>query len=181
MQQSALKIDPAVMALLKERTPKYLSARWACEPLLEQALNNVDTVITQGKPSSSLSSLREREVLPSLDKEEEERARALSLEGFLSPQPKRKIIDPGLEEHTTQIRDFGRPRKGRKTDRSLVDSSKGLLALRRSTARRCAGTAGAGHQWPLEWHHAEELRAVRGQALTPPRPITRARVQAPRP
>ena len=126
MQQSTLKIDPEVMSLLKEKTPKYLSLTGVANLLLEQALNNVDTVITL-KTERSLSSLRETEVF---NKEEEERVRALSLEGLpIPPSKDGKIIDPGLEAHTTLIRDFWKTKKGSKGDRAWSILQKGLLAI----------------------------------------------------
>ena len=72
------------MELLKAKTPKYLTVTGVANLLLAQALENVDTVITL-KTERSLSSLRESEVF---NKEEEERVRALSLEGLPIPPAK---------------------------------------------------------------------------------------------
>ena len=58
MQQSTLKIDPEVMSLLKEKTPKYLSLTGVANLLLEfQALNK----LTQGRHYAGERSLRDAE------------------------------------------------------------------------------------------------------------------------
>ena len=128
--QSTLKIDPKVMELLKARTPSCASLTSIANLLLLSALESETPLIKLGKPSSSLSSLREREVLPSKSLEEEERVRALSLEGLpIPPAAADKVIDPALEAHSLLIRDFWKTKKGSKGERAWQILQSGLKAI----------------------------------------------------
>ena len=68
----------------------------------------------------------------SSNKEEEERVRALSIEGMPVPPTQGKPIDPELELHCALIRDFWRTKKGSKGERAWQLLMTGLKAIQKA-------------------------------------------------
>ena len=111
--QSTLKIDPEVMSLLKQKTPKYLSVTGVANLLLQQALASEDAVLTLG-------SVQGRDPSKAVNRKEEERAGArevvlsesLRAEEVHNPSaPKRKPaachkVDEELSAYEPQIRAY---------------------------------------------------------------------------
>lgn len=103
--QSTLKIDPEVMSLLKQKTPKYLSVTGVANLLLQQALASEDAVLTLG-------SVQGRDPSKAVNRKEEERARedALRAEEIHAPvAPKRKPshdVPEGLKTFEPMIRAY---------------------------------------------------------------------------
>ena len=103
--QSTLKIDPEVMSLLKQKTPKYLSVTGVANLLLQQALTSSSEVLTLG-------SVQGRDPSKAVNRKEEERARedALRAEEIHAPvTPKRKPshdVPEGLKTFEPMIRAY---------------------------------------------------------------------------
>ena len=92
MPQCTLKIDAGSNAAVKGQNAEIHVCDCSCEPLLHNALNEVDSPITlKTEPLAQLA--REGR---GLNKEEDERVRALSLEGLPIPPAAKKLADHGL-------------------------------------------------------------------------------------
>ena len=121
--QSTLKIDPEVMSLLKQKTPKYLSVTGVANLLLQQALTSSSDVLTLG-------SVQGRDPSKAVNRKEEERAgarevvlsEAVRAEEVHNPSaPKRKPagchkVDEELSAFEPQIRAYWAVKPKTKTD-----------------------------------------------------------------
>ena len=172
MPQCTLKIDADLMQQLKDRTPKFMSVTAVANLLIHNALNEVDSPITlKTEPLAQLA--RERR---GLNKEEEERVRALSLEGLPVPPAEQKLVDPALEVHTLLIRDFWKVKKGSKGDRAWKLLMTGCLAIQEKygdavlVAQLNEGTNAKWNGISLEKYEQYGLKPSHrpGQATEPP-------------
>ena len=128
MTTSPIRIDTEVLQRLEANKPRYLTTTGFLSQIVEQAL---DATISLGKPQPASGHPQEGKVLP-LNKEEEERVRALSLEAMPVPPAQGKPIDPELELHCSLIRDFWRTKKGSKGQRAWQLLMTGLKAIQKA-------------------------------------------------
>lgn len=128
MSTTTIRVDSDLLRRIESSKPSYLSATGFFQLLAEQALTQGLThVTTLSEPSPQAGTPKGRGEL--LNKEEEERVRALSLEGMPIPPAQGKPVDPALEAHTTLIRDFWRTKKGSKGEQAWKLLQRGLKAI----------------------------------------------------
>ena len=128
--RTQLTLHNSVLDPLKPYIPERKSLTQFVEDLLEKQQFELDSGNTLGKPSSSLSSLREREVLPSLNKEIEAKNSKLLSESINHPPTQSKRIDPALLEFEALIREFWKIKGGTKSETSWKLLMTGLKAIK---------------------------------------------------
>nr|BAR35320.1 hypothetical protein [uncultured Mediterranean phage uvMED] len=119
--RTQLTLHNSVLDPLRPYIPERKSLTQFVEDCLEQHRFTLDGSDTLIKPS-------EREVLSSSNKEEEERACALSVDDQPT-QAKRRELDPSLEHLRPLILDFWRVKGGSKGDRPWQLLQTGLKAI----------------------------------------------------
>lgn len=127
MTTTPVRIDSEVLQRLEGIKPRYITMTGFLSQIAEK---HIDTSLKLRKPSPASGDPKEAkggEV--SLNKEDIERVRALSLEGMPVPPAQGKPIDPALEAHTTLIRDFWRTKKGSKGEQAWKLLQTGLTAI----------------------------------------------------
>ena len=128
MTTSPIRIDTEVLQRLEANKPRYLTTTGFLSQIVEQALD-ATVKMTKSSPASGGPALAQRG--EDFNKEEEERVRALSLEGMPIPPTQGKPIDPELELHCALIRDFWRTKKGSKGEQAWKLLQTGLKAIQR--------------------------------------------------
>ena len=127
MSTTTIRVDSDLLRRIESNKPNYLSATGYFQLLAEQALaQGLTGGTTLNGPSPQAGTHQGR---GSINKEEEERVRALSLEGMPIPPAQGKPVDPALEAHTTLIRDFWRTKKGSKGEQAWKLLQRGLTAI----------------------------------------------------
>ena len=127
MKTTQVRIDTEVLQRLEGIKPRYITMTGFLSQIAEE---HIDSSFKLRKPSPASGDPKEAkggEV--SLNKEDKERVRALSLEGMPIPPAQGKAIDPALEAHTTLIRDFWRTKKGSKGEQAWKLLQTGLTAI----------------------------------------------------
>lgn len=127
MATTTIRVDSELLQQIESIKPRFLSTTAYFQLLAQQALTGESTL---GKPSSSLSSLREGEVLPSLNKEIDVKNSKLLSESINHPPKQRKQIDPELLEFEMLIREFWGIKGGTKTETSWKMLMTGLKAIK---------------------------------------------------
>ena len=126
MSTVQVKLSKRVVDAALAFKPDYDSNTAHLSRLLELAIDSQSTLGKQPERAAYISNSLE------LDKEEKERAHALSLETINHPPAKAKPIDPALELHCDLIRDFWKAKKGSKGDRSWNLLQTGLKAIQKA-------------------------------------------------
>ena len=126
MPTTTIRVDSNLLQRIERAKPDYLSTAGFFQLLAEQGLQGGTTL---SGPSPQAGTHQGR---GSINKEEEERAHALSLEAINHPPAKAKPIDPALELHCDLIRDFWKTKKGSKGDRSWNLLQTGLKAIQKA-------------------------------------------------
>ena len=122
MATTTIRVDSDLLQRIESIKPTYLSTNGFFQLLAEQALTQGFTL---GKPND-----RQREVLPSLNKEEEVKNQKLLSESINHPPKQRKQIDPELLEFEMLIREFWGIKGGTKTETSWKMLMTGLKAIK---------------------------------------------------
>jgi hypothetical protein len=122
MATTTIRVDSDLLQRIEAIKPTYLSTNGFFQLLAEQALTQGFTL---GKPND-----RQREVLPSLNKEEEVKNQKLLSESINHPPKQRKQIDPELLEFEMLIREFWGIKGGTKTETSWKMLMTGLKAIK---------------------------------------------------
>ena len=120
-----VRVHESLMQQIQARQLEWQTTTGVVNDLLASAL---DSTLTLGKPQPASGHPQRDKVLP-LNKKDEERVRALSLEAMPVPPVKGKPIDPALELHCALIRDFWRTKKGSKGERAWKLLQTGLKAI----------------------------------------------------
>ena len=123
MSTTTIRVDSDLLRRIESNKPSYLSATGFFQLLAEQALTQGFTLSGPSPQAGPQQGRGPR------NKEEEERVRALSLEGMPVPPAQGKPVDPALEAHTTLIRDFWRTKKGSKGEQAWKLLQRGLMAI----------------------------------------------------
>ena len=114
MPTTPVRVDSYLLQQIEENKPSFLSTAAFARLLAYEAL---DTRSKLGKPQPASGHPQGSKVLPVLNKEEEERVRALSLEGMPIPPAQGKPIDIALETHTPSYGTSGARRRALKVNR----------------------------------------------------------------
>jgi hypothetical protein len=117
MATTTIRVDSDLLQRIEAIKPTYLSTNGFFQLLAEQALTQG---FTMGKPND-----RQREVLPSLNKEKE-----VKISETKKAPAQRKIIDPALLEFEMLIREFWGIKGGTKTETSWKMLMSGLKAIK---------------------------------------------------
>jgi hypothetical protein len=147
MATTTIRVDSELLQQIESIKPRFLSTTAYFQLLAQQALTGESTL---GKPSSSLSSLREGEVLPSLNKEIDVKNSKLLSESINHPLPQRKQIDPELLEFEALIREFWSIKGGTKSKTSwklLMTGLKGIKELDGDGAVEAQLVEGINGKW----------------------------------
>ncbi len=118
-----VRVDQELWSALEAQKPHFLSSTAYLNLIIHEALQGGSTL---SGPSPQAGTHQGR---GSINKEEEERVRALSLEGMPIPPAQGKPVDPALEAYTTLIRDFWRTKKGSKGEQAWKLLQRGLKAI----------------------------------------------------
>lgn len=119
-----VRVDQELWSDLRAQKPHFLSDTAYLNLVISQAIGGTSTL---AKP---LAKLAEREVLPSLNKEEEVKNQKLLSESINHPPKQRKQIDPELLEFEMLIREFWGIKGGTKTETSWKMLMTGLKAIK---------------------------------------------------
>ena len=123
MTTSTIRVDSNLLQRIEAAKPSYLSTAGFFQLLAEQGLQGVTTL---SGPSPQAGTHQGR---GSINKEEEERVRALHVESINHPPTQGKPIDPALEAHSDLIRDFWRTKKGSEGERAWSLLQTGLKGI----------------------------------------------------
>ena len=126
MATTTIRVDSELLQQIESVKPAFLSTTAYFQLLAQQALTEGSIM---GKP---LARLAEREVLPSLNKEEEVKKKKLLSESINHPPAQSKRIDPALLEFEALIQEFWKVKGGGKSETSwklLMTGLKGIKDL----------------------------------------------------